>query len=159
LPGGVSFHDNGNGTGTLGGTPTSSGTFNIIFAATSIAGSTQQNFTLTVSGGAQIKFSPTSINFGNVRIGSWVWQNLQVKNAGTATLQLSNIYVTDGSADKDDYTFFSWCGRSLPAGKTCLVTVYFNADDLGERTATLNFADNAPNSPQGVPLSGNVVKH
>ena len=159
LPGGVSFHDNGNGTGTLGGTPTSSGTFNIIFTATSIAGSTQQNFTLTVSGGAQIKFSPTSINFGNVRIGSWVWQNLQVKNAGTATLQLSNIYVTDASADKDDYTFFSWCGRSLPAGKTCLVTVYFNADDLGERTATLNFADNAPNSPQGVPLSGNVVKH
>jgi hypothetical protein len=50
-------------------------------------------------------------------------------------------------------------GESLAAGKTCLITVYFNADDLGLRTATLNFADNAPNSPQGVPLSGTVVKH
>ncbi|MGO9646412.1 MAG: choice-of-anchor D domain-containing protein [Terriglobales bacterium] len=159
LPGNVGFHDNGNGTGTLSGTPTNGGTFNISFTATNTAGSSGQNFTLTVSGGAQVSFSPTSINFGNVRQGSWVWQNLLVKNVGTATLQISNIYITDGTADKDDYSFFSLCGRSLPAGKTCLITVYFNADDLGLRTATLNFADNAPNSPQGVPLSGTVVKH
>ncbi len=159
LPGNVNFHDNGNGTGTLSGTPTNGGTFNVSFTATNTAGSSGQNFTLTVSGGVLVSFSPTSINFGNLRIGSWTWQNLLVKNTGSATLQISNIYISDGSADRDDYAFFSYCGRSLAAGKTCLVTVFFYADDVGLRTATLNFVDNAPGSPQGVPLSGNVTKH
>jgi hypothetical protein len=159
LPNGVSFQDNGNGTGTLSGKPANSGTFNISFTATNSAGSSGQNFTLTVSGGAQISFTPSSLNFGNVRFGSIVWQNLLVKNTGTATLQLSNIYVVDENADRDDFTFFSFCGRTLGAGRSCLITVYFFADNLGLRTATLDFADNASNSPQGVPLSGNVVKH
>ena len=47
----------------------------------------------------------------------------------------------------------------LQPGKSCLITVYYYADDLGLRTATLDIADNAPGSPQGVPLSGNVTKH
>lgn len=157
LPSGVGFHDNGNGTGTLSGKPASSGTFNISFTAMNTAGSSGQNFTLTVTGGAQVSLSPTSINFGNVRFGGLVWQNLLVKNVGTTTLQISNIYVTPGNSDQDDFTFFSFCGRSLPAGKSCLITVFFYADDSGERTATLDIADNAPNSPQQVPLSGNVT--
>ena len=72
---------------------------------------------------------------------------------------MTNMYVTDGTADWDDYLFLNFCGRSLGAGQTCLVTVFFYADNLGQRTATLYVADNAPNSPQGVPLTGNVVKH
>jgi hypothetical protein len=158
LPNGVSFHDNGNGTGTLGGTPTVGGTFNISFTATNTAGSSGQNFTLTVSGGAQVSLSPSSIDFGNVKFGRLVWQELVVKNVGTAPLQFSKIYITDGTADHDDYSFFSFCGWSLRPGKSCLITVYFFADDLGLRTATLNIADNAPNSPQEVPLSGTVIK-
>jgi len=159
LPGNVGFHDNGNGTGTLSGTPTSGGSFNISFTATNSAGSTGQNFTLMVTGGPQVSLSPTSINFGNVRFGGLVWQNLVVKNVGTATLQISKIYVAPGNSDPDDFTFLSFCGKSLAAGKSCLVTVFFYADDLGQRTATLDIADNAPGSPQGVPLSGNVTKH
>jgi hypothetical protein len=157
LPGNVGFHDNGNGTGTLSGTPTNSGTFNISFTASNSAGSSKQNFTLTVTGGVQVSFTPSSINFGNVRYGSLVWQNLTVQNTGTATLQINNIYITPGNSDPDDFAFFSWCGRSLPAGRSCYITVYFYADNLGERTATLNISDNAPNSPQGIPLSGDVV--
>ena len=135
------------------------GTFNISFTATNSAGSTGQNFTLTVTGGPQVSLSPTSINFGNVRLGSLVWQNVLVKNTGTATLQFSKVYVALGNADPDDFTFLNFCGKSLAAGKSCLITVYFFADDLGQRTATLDIADNAPGSPQGVPLSGNVTKH
>jgi len=157
LPGNVGFHDNGNGTGTLSGSPTNGGTFNISFTATNTAGSSGQNFTLTVSGGPQVSLSPTSINFGNVRYGSWSSQNLTLKNVGTATLQISKISI---SATDDDFSFFSFCGKSLGAGKSCQIAVYFYADDLGLRTATLNIADNAPGSPQQVPLSANVVnKH
>jgi hypothetical protein len=160
LPGGVGFRDNGNGTGTLSGMPATSGTFNISFTAINTAGSSGQNFTLMVTGGPQVSFSPTSINFGNVRMGNLVWQNLTVKNVGTATLQISNINVTQGQPHEDDFSFFSFCGRSLPAGKSCPVIVYFYADDSGQNTATLNFTDNAPGSPQQVALSANVTgKH
>lgn len=159
LPGGVSFHDNGNGTGTLAGKATAAGTFHISFTATNTAGSSGQNFTLTVSGGPLVSLSPTSMNFGTVRYGSLSWQNLVVKNVGSATLQISKIYVAPGHSDSDDFPFLNFCPKSLPAGKSCLVTVYFFADDLGQRTATLTIVNNAPNSPQQVPLSGNVVKH
>jgi hypothetical protein len=79
-----------------------------------------------------------------------------VKNVGTATLQISNITVTPGQPHEDDFSFFSFCGRSLGAGKSCSVFVFFYADDTGQNTATLNFTDNAPGSPQQVALSGNV---
>lgn len=159
LPSGVGFINNGNGTGTLSGKPTVSGTFPISFTATNTAGSSTQNFTLTVTGGVQVSFTPTSINFGNVRYGNLLWQNVVVKNTGTATLQFSKINITLGHADWDDFTLLNLCPKSLAAGKSCVVTVFFFGDDLGQRTATLNFADNAPNSPQQIPLSANVVKH
>ncbi len=155
LPSGVGFVDNGNGTGTLSGKPATGGTFPITFTATNTAGNATQNFTLNVSG-ALVSFSPTSINFGNVRYGSLVWQNLTVKNVGTVTLQINKVSVT---ATDDDFAFFSFCGKSLGAGKSCTIQVYFFADDLGLRTATLNVADNAPGSPQQIPLSATVFRH
>jgi len=50
LPTGVSFVDNGNGTGTLTGTPAggSNPTYNISFKATNSASNQTQSFTLTV---------------------------------------------------------------------------------------------------------------
>ncbi len=51
LPGGVTFHGNGNATGTLSGTPAAGtgGTYNITFTAGNGVGSNaNQNFTLTV---------------------------------------------------------------------------------------------------------------
>jgi hypothetical protein len=50
LPTGVTFTDNGNGTGKLSGTPTAAGTFPITFTATNGVGSpANQSFTLTVN--------------------------------------------------------------------------------------------------------------
>jgi uncharacterized protein (DUF1800 family) len=50
LPDGVAFQDNGDGTGTLGGTPTASGTFGITFTASNgVAPDATQGFTLTVN--------------------------------------------------------------------------------------------------------------
>ncbi len=50
LPGGVTFVDNHNGTGTLGGTPTSGGVFSISFtAANGVGANAVQSFTLTVN--------------------------------------------------------------------------------------------------------------
>ena len=51
LPSGVTFHDNGDGTATLAGTPAanSGGVFTLTITATNSAGSTNQTFTLTVN--------------------------------------------------------------------------------------------------------------
>jgi hypothetical protein len=67
LPSGVTFTDNGNGTGTLAGTPASgtNGSYAITFTATNANGSsTVQNFTLTVgSGTAPLITSVASTTF------------------------------------------------------------------------------------------------
>jgi hypothetical protein len=48
LPAGLIFASNGNGTGTVAGTPSASGIFNLSFTATNAVSATQQAFTLTV---------------------------------------------------------------------------------------------------------------
>jgi hypothetical protein len=159
LPAGVSFTDNGNGTATLAGTPLATGTFNLMLTASNgVNPVATQSFTLTVTG-PMVSVSPTSINFGTVKQLSLLWKNVTIKNTGTATVTFSKIYVTPGSgADSDDYTPLSFCGSSLAPGKSCTVTVFFFADDLGTLNATLNIADNASGSPQQVSLTGIVIK-
>src|SRR5437763_2265902 len=49
FPSGVSFHDNGDGTATISGTPSFGGVSAVLLKATNVVGSATQNFTLTVS--------------------------------------------------------------------------------------------------------------
>ena len=51
LPSGVTFHDNGNGTATLAGTPAAStnGSYALAISATNVGGTANQGFTLTVN--------------------------------------------------------------------------------------------------------------
>lgn len=68
LPAGVTFTDNGNGTGTLAGTPGAGlgGTFTITFTPTNVVGSgSTQTFTLTVRQVPAI----TSVNIGAAPVG------------------------------------------------------------------------------------------
>ena len=65
LPSGVTFTDNGNGTGTLSGTPAtgSGGTYALTFTASNVVGSSApQPFTLTINQAPAIT-SATSIGF------------------------------------------------------------------------------------------------
>ena len=49
IPAGLSFKDNGNGTATISGTPTSAGVTSLTLLATNSYGTTNQSFTLTVN--------------------------------------------------------------------------------------------------------------
>ena len=63
LPAGVTFTDNGDGTGTLSGTPQvgTAGPYPLTLTGTNSAGSTPQSFTLTISPAAQpITFTSTA---------------------------------------------------------------------------------------------------
>jgi large repetitive protein len=109
LPSGVNFADNGNGTGTLAGTPASgsAGTYPITFTATNSAGSTTQSFTLTVDLGVAFT-SGTSTTFTVGSAGSFT-----VTTVGTPTSALSE-------------------SGSLPSG----VTFLDNGNDTGTLSGT-----------------------
>ncbi|HVO61558.1 MAG TPA: choice-of-anchor D domain-containing protein [Terriglobales bacterium] len=105
---------------------------------------------LTGSGGPAIAFTPTSLKFGKLLVGTTsVAKNVTVKNKGTTTLNITNIAVTG------DFSIYSkTCGSTLAPGKTCSVKIVFAPTLKGTRTGNLVFTDNAPGSPQAVPLSG-----
>ncbi|MFZ3264080.1 MAG: putative Ig domain-containing protein [Terriglobales bacterium] len=84
LPSGVTFVDNHNGTGTLGGTPTASGVFNIGFTASNTAGSpSTQAFTLTVNQ------APAITSAGNTTFTAGASNSFTVTTAGYPVSSLS----------------------------------------------------------------------
>ena len=61
--------------------------------------------------------------------------------------------------DPDDFQEFNNCGKTLAAGKSCTITVYFIADndDYNQQYATLTIKDSAAGSPQTVGLTATVI--
>lgn len=93
LPAGVTFVDNGNGTGTLAGNPAVGGTFPITFTATNSVGHATQSFTLAVSNG-------TGVNLGSY------YNVYGIATAGTSP--------KSGGFDNDSYAYnSSLIGTSL----------------------------------------------
>jgi hypothetical protein len=138
LPGGVTFTDNGNGTATLGGTPTVGGTYPITIKATNASGNTTQNFTLTVDQAPAIT-SSTSATFNVGSNGSFT-----VTTTGTPTSSLaetgalpSGVTFTDngngtgtlggtpatGTAASYPITFTATNGIGSPAIQSFTLTV------------------------------------
>jgi len=77
-----------------------------------------------------------------------VVESVTLKNSGTAPLSISNI------AAKGNYSQTNSCPAVLPAGSTCLVNVTFKPDKNGVSNGTLEFTDNAADSPQQVSVIG-----
>ncbi|HEU5268342.1 MAG TPA: putative Ig domain-containing protein, partial [Jatrophihabitans sp.] len=109
LPSGVTFHDNGNGTASLSGTPAagSGGSYSLTLTATNTAGHTSQAFTLTVGE------SPTITSFNHA--------TFTVGHAGTFTVTTSGGFPTPPALTETG---------TLPTGVTF--------HDNGDGTATLS---------------------
>lgn len=105
--------------------------------------------------GATAQISPSSLNFGNQTVGiRSAGQAVTVNNPGNLALTLT-VSIT-GSASAD-FSQASNCGSSVAPGGSCTVNVVFTPSVASVRTASLIFTDNAPNSPQSVPLTGSGV--
>ncbi|MFZ3262496.1 MAG: choice-of-anchor D domain-containing protein [Terriglobales bacterium] len=155
LPPWLTFVDNGNGTATLAGTPSyTSGTFALVLTATNVVASVQQNFTLSVSG---LNLSPSNLVFGTVYLNSSHTLPVTVTNVGSATVSISGVSITPGTANAGAYTAVNHCTSPLKSGKSCTIDVTFKANAEGTLTATLNLMDNAVGMPQLVGLTGNVI--
>jgi hypothetical protein len=99
-----------------------------------------------------IKFSATSIAFGAIKVDGSAKHTLTLQNSGGLAIGVSGISIT--GTNKALFTQTNTCGKSLAAGKSCIVTLLFKPIALGAATADLNVADSAGGSPQKVVLTG-----
>ena len=94
---------------------------------------------------------PTSLSFGKLSVGTTsAPQNVTMASSGSAALNISSI-VASG-----DFSQTNTCpvGGSLAASSNCTITVIFTPTAEGTRTGAVTITDNAPLSPQSVPLTG-----
>ena len=111
-------------------------------------------FELSPQVGPVVQFTPSSLNFGNVIVGTKsTVKTVKVANIGSATLNIGNIGISANFAISANT-----CGATLAVGKSCKVSVTFDPAQLGDLTGALTFTDNAANSPQSVQLVGTGVE-
>ena len=100
-----------------------------------------------------VTLSPTSLSFGNQTVGiASSPQAETLTNSGNLPLTITSIQIT--GADSSDFGQTSNCPSSLPPNNSCQISVTFTPAATGNRTATLSITDNAPGSPQSIPLTG-----
>jgi urease beta subunit len=102
---------------------------------------------------ARATVSPSSLSFGSVRVGpgtAGAQQYVTITNSGTADLHLASTVLAGDPA----FTIGTTCPvTTLAPGASCKIGIYASPDTIGSRSATLQLSDDAPGSPQTVPLS------
>jgi len=154
LPPGVTFVDNHNGTAVLSGIPSAGGSFPLVLTATNVVSTSQQNFTLNVSG---LDVSPQNLAFGTLYLNGTSTMTVTVTNVGPSTVAITGDSITLGTAHAATYKATSHCGSPLKPGKSCTFSVTFLANLEGTLTATMYIMDNGLGTPQQVNLTGNVI--
>ncbi len=101
-----------------------------------------------------VSIHPTSVTFPSQLVDSPSKPlSFTVVNNGDADLTVSGVSVS--GTHPGDFGATSRCSRrDVPPGGSCLVSVRFTPSAIGRRTALVGLTDNAPASPQRVPVSG-----
>ncbi len=135
-------------------TPTAVGTRAAFVTITDNAPGSPQMISLSGTGTQPaVTLSPSALNFGNQTVGITSAQlGSTLKNTGNDTVTIASIGVT--GSDSSEFVETNTCGTSVPAGGSCKITVTFTPATTGTRIASVSIADNAPGSPQSLPLSG-----
>ncbi len=96
-----------------------------------------------------VVLSPTNLNFGTQLISTRSEpQPVTLTNIGSGTLDISSV------AASWSFTQTNNCPSSVPPNGQCTIHVTFKPQGRGTHTGTVTITDNAPNSPQTVPLTG-----
>jgi hypothetical protein len=140
--------------------------FNVTFAPTStgslsgsvtvVSNATNSPATISLSGTGvqpQISVTPSSVSFGNVTVGVTNTQTLTIRNAGTATLNVSQAPLAG--------TGFTFSGLvlplSVPSGGSSSFNVGFAPASAGTFSGSITLISNTTNSPLVLSLSGTGV--
>jgi hypothetical protein len=130
------------------------GTSTITISGVSGSLTSQTTISLTVTAsGPIVKLSPTALAFPKTDVGvSGKPKTVTLTNTGASTLNISSIVPSGDFAIQS-----ATCGGTVAPNAKCAVNVTFTPTQAGSRTGSLTFADNAPNNPQTVALSGTGV--
>ncbi len=132
-------------------TPAAAGSISGSLSITSDASNPNLAIPLSATGIApgQLALAPTSLNFGNVTVGT------SLAKSGTLTATGASVTVSSASFSS---TEFALSGISLPvtiaAGSSAPFTVTFAPQASGTTSANLTFASNASTTPTVQSLSG-----
>jgi hypothetical protein len=137
--------------------PIAIGTRTASVTVTDNASGSPHSVTLTGTGKAgalpAVTLTPTSLAFPNVPLNTASSQMITVKNTGAAPLAISNIAIT--GTVQSDFSKTDTCSGSIAVNGTCTITVRFTPTTIENQTGTVTLTDNAANSPQTVPITGN----
>ena len=150
--------------------PGASLNFSVLFAPTE-TGDAQGNLLITTtadstplavklggtgwgSGGSPvIDATPSSVNFGNVTVGTTDTQTMRLENTGAADLTITKLSVLGAG--------YSASGLSLPhtlaPGKDTTFTASFNPKGSGGHSGSIAISSNASSSPLSISLTGSGV--
>jgi hypothetical protein len=139
--------------------PATTGALTATWSITSSASSTPLTVALsgtgsTSSGGSAGTATPSTISFGSYPVGATSSTEIvTLKNTGSSSFSMSGFSIT-GTDPNDFFETTQSCGTGLAPSATCKISLIFEPTATGTRTATLNIADTASNSPQKVTLTG-----
>jgi hypothetical protein len=95
----------------------------------------------------KISVSPTSLNFGNVRVGGTPEQSTTITNTGTLDLTISSFEITGLNISEFSLSQTDDC-TTIPAGGSCTMTATFSpAVPYGSKSAIVNIHSNDPGKP------------
>lgn len=134
-------------------TPTAIGAHSGTLTISHSAPNSPQRVALAGRGVARVTLSPTAIDFGGIVVGrtSLTRSASMMNNLKTATLLISSI--TAGG----DFTQTNNCGTQLAPSATCVINVTFKPSAMGPRSGAVTIADNTPESPHMLALSGTGI--
>jgi subtilase family serine protease len=137
-------------------TPTATGSRTGSLTLTDNASGSPQVVGLSGTGTApSVSLSTTSVSFGNQPVGTpSAASPVTVTNNGTGNLIISTVTISGAHANDFAKSADTCTGATVIPNNTCMVSVTFTPSLVGSESASLNFTDNASNSPQMVPLSG-----
>jgi len=153
------------GTGSCSLTLNTAGTWTL---TATYAGDNNFSGSSTAAGVSQVvnpatstlKFTPSALNFGTLYVGQTQFEFLTLTNTDGHMITFTNFNIASIPGD-DSNGFFgvSFCPHTLNPGRSCTIIMGFTADSNVTKThaATLVVTDNAPLSPQSVPLSATVI--
>jgi hypothetical protein len=153
LPGGLNINSS---TGTIVGTPTASGSFNVkVTVEDGNEDTASRSYTLTISetGDAEYDSAPSpgvTLDFGNVNVGATFTINLLVSEEGTDQLDVSQ--PSGGLIQGPEASYFSIVSNSPPfsiddGGDDVLVQIRCAPDAAGDYDAFLQFVTNDEDIP------------
>ncbi len=133
-------------------TPTTAGAQNATLLFTHNATGSPASYSVqgvSLDAGPVFNVSPSSLDFGNVAVGSSSDRPVTVTNTGaTNTLNISSASISE-----DGFSVIP-TSATIPAGNNQVFNVTFEPTANGPYTGTLIFSDDAPGSPHNVDLSG-----